>query len=154
VLAHGGVVDKFIGDAIMAVFGVPIQRTTPEAIAEDAIAAVRCAQDMASTLGTLNKQWGIQGLPTAAMRVGIATGTVVTGSLGSSKRLDYTTIGDSVNVAARLESYKKSIDSGICRILINKETHQYIQGQFTTKFIGSVRLKGRQQFTEIYQVLL
>jgi adenylate cyclase len=154
VLAHGGVVDKFIGDAIMAVFGVPIQRTTPEAIAEDAIAAVRCAQDMASTLGTLNKQWRLQGLPTAAMRVGIATGTVVTGSLGSSKRLDYTTIGDSVNVAARLESYKKSIDSGICRILINKETHQYIQGQFTTKFIGSVRLKGRQQFTEIYQVLL
>ncbi|NEQ21279.1 MAG: adenylate/guanylate cyclase domain-containing protein [Microcoleus sp. SIO2G3] len=154
VLAHGGVVDKFIGDAIMAVFGVPIQRTTSEAIAQDAIAAVRCAQDMASTLGTLNKQWRIQGLPTAAMRVGIATGTVVTGSLGSSKRLDYTTIGDSVNVAARLESYKKSVDSGICRILINKETHQYIQGQFTTKFIGSVRLKGRQQFTEIYQVLL
>ena len=154
VLAHGGVVDKFIGDAIMAVFGVPIQRTTPEAIAQDAIAAVRCAQDMEATLGTLNKQWRIQGLPTTAMRVGIATGTVVTGSLGSSKRLDYTTIGDSVNVAARLESYKKSIDSGICRILINKETHQYVQGQFTTKFIGSVRLKGRKQFTEIYQVLL
>src|SRR5919202_2617634 len=152
--AHGGIVDKFIGDAIMAVFGVPIPRTTPEEIAKDAIAAVRCAQVMASTLRTLNRQWRIQGRPTAAMRVGIATGNVVTGSLGSSQRLEYTTIGDSVNVAARLESYGKSIDGDICRILINKETYQHIQGQFPTKFIGEEQLKGRQQSTELYQVLL
>jgi len=154
VRAHGGIVDKFIGDAIMAVFGVPIPRTTQEAIAEDAIAAVRCAQVMASTLEALNQKWQIQGRPTAAMRVGIATGTVVTGSLGSSQRLDYTTIGDSVNVAARLESYDKSIGDGICRILINKETYLHLQGRFPTQFIGSVQLKGRQQLTEIYQVLL
>jgi len=154
VRAHGGIVDKFIGDAIMAVFGVPIPRTTQEAIAEDAIAAVRCAQVMASTLEALNQKWQIQGRPTAAMRVGIATGTVVTGSLGSSQRLDYTTIGDSVNVAARLESYDKSIGDGICRILINKETYLHLQGRFATHFIGSVQLKGRQQLTEIYQVLL
>jgi adenylate cyclase len=109
---------------------------------------------MASTLETLNKQWRIQGRPTAAMRVGIATGTVITGSLGSSQRLDYTTIGDSVNVAARLESYDKSLQNGICRILINKETYQYIQGKFSTKFIGEELLKGRKQPTEIYQVLL
>jgi adenylate cyclase len=56
-------------------------------------------------------------------------------------------------VAARLESYDKSIDGGICRILINKETYQHIQGQFPTKFIGEEQLKGRQQPTEIYQVL-
>ncbi len=154
VRAHGGIVDKFIGDAIMAVFGVPIERTTLEEIAKDAIAAVRCAKAMASTLGILNLQWQIQELPTASMRVGIATGTVVTGSLGNSQRLEYTTIGDSVNVAARLESYNKSIDDGICRILINKETYQYLQGQFSTKFIGKAQLKGRQQPTEIYQVLL
>ncbi len=154
VRGHGGIVDKFIGDAIMAVFGVPIARTTPEEIAKDAIAAVRCAQVMASTLETLNQKWRIQGRPTAAMRVGIATGTVITGSLGSSQRLDYTTIGDSVNVAARLESYDKSLEGGICRILINKETYQYIQGKFSTKFIGEELLKGRKQPTEIYQVLL
>jgi adenylate cyclase len=154
VLAHGGVVDKFIGDAIMAVFGVPIARTTPEEIAKDAIAAVRCAQEMAKALQTLNKQWLLQGRPTTAMRVGIATGTVVTGSLGCSQRVDYTTIGDSVNVAARLESYNKSIDGGICRILINQATYQHIQEQFPTIFIDSVRLKGRTQLTEVYQVLL
>jgi adenylate cyclase len=88
------------------------------------------------------------------MRIGIATGTVITGSLGSSHRLDYTTIGDSVNVAARLESYNRSLEGGICRILINKETYQYIQKKFSTKFIGEEQLKGRQQPTEIYQVLL
>ncbi len=151
--AHGGIVDKFIGDAIMAVFGVPIPRTTVEEIAKDAIAAVGCAQVMASTLELLNQQWLIQGRPTATMRVGIATGAVVTGSLGSAQRLNYTTIGDSVNVAARLESYDKSIEGGICRILINKETYQHIQGKFPTTFIGEAQLKGRKQATEIYQVL-
>lgn len=138
----------------MAVFGVPIPRATQEEIAKDAIAAVRCARFMASTLEALNLQWQNQGRPTAAMRIGIATGTVITGSLGSSHRLDYTTIGDSVNVAARLESYNRSLEGGICRILINKETYQYIQEKFSTKFIGEEQLKGRQQPTEIYQVLL
>lgn len=153
VRSHGGIVDKFIGDAIMAVFGVPIPRTTPEEIAKDAIAAVHCAQVMASTLEVLNQQWQNRGHPTAAARVGIATGTVVTGSLGSVQRLNYTTIGDSVNVAARLESYDKSFDGGICRILISEETYQFIKGQFPTKFIGEEQLKGRKQPTKIYQVL-
>ncbi|MEQ9548172.1 MAG: adenylate/guanylate cyclase domain-containing protein [Coleofasciculus sp. G3-WIS-01] len=79
VLDHDGVLDKFIGDAVMAVFGVPIPSTTPEAIAQDAIAAVRCALNMAAKLEQLNQQWKIQGLPTAAMRVGIATVTVING---------------------------------------------------------------------------
>ncbi|MCL1471847.1 adenylate/guanylate cyclase domain-containing protein [Argonema antarcticum A004/B2] len=154
VLANGGVVDKFIGDAVMAVFGVPIPSTTEDAIANDAKAAVHCALQMGATLELLNELWKTQGRPIVAMRVGIATGTVVTGSLGSSQRLDYTTIGDSVNVAARLESYDKSIDGGLCRILINEETYQYIHGSFVTKLIASVQLKGREQMTPIYQVLL
>ncbi len=88
------------------------------------------------------------------MRVGIATGTVVTGSLGSSQRLDYTTIGDSVNVETRLESDDKSLDGGICRILMNEETYQPIQGKFPTKRLGSVMLKRREQQTAVYQVLI
>jgi adenylate cyclase len=154
VLEHGGIVDKFIGDAIMAVFGVPIPRSTPEAIAIDAQMAVSCALKMATMLQTLNQQWQAQGLPTTAMRVGISTGTVVTGSLGGRYRLDYTTIGDSVNVAARLESYNKAIDGGICRILINEETYQHSQSRFPMQTVGSVQLKGREQPTKIYQVLL
>lgn len=154
VLDHGGVVDKFIGDAVMAVFGVPIKRTTSEEIAQDAIAAVSCALAMAQKLQTLNQEWQRQGYPQTAMRVGIATGDVVTGSLGNSQRLDYTTLGDSVNVAARLESYDKTLDGGICRILINEETYQHLQNQFPTKQIGQVRLKGREQLTAVYQILL
>jgi len=154
VLTHGGVVDKFIGDSVMAVFGVPIPRTTPEAIASDAQQAVCCALAMATTLSSLNHKWHFQGHPSAAMRVGIATGTVVVGSLGSSQRLDYTTIGDSVNVASRLESYDKSIGSGVCRILINEATYRHIQGKFPTQLLGSVLLKGREQPAAIYQVLV
>ncbi len=87
------------------------------------------------------------------MRVGIATGTVVTGSVGSRQRLDYTTIEDSVNIAARLESYDKSLEGGICRILISEETYHHIQGKFPTQFIDSVQLKGRIQPVKIYQVV-
>ncbi|MEQ8466486.1 CHASE2 domain-containing protein [Coleofasciculus sp. E1-EBD-02] len=154
VLDHGGVVDKFIGDAVMAVFGVPIKRTTSEEIDQDAIAAVNCALAMAQKLQTLNQEWQRQGYPQTAMRVGIATGDVVTGSLGNAQRLDYTTLGDSVNVAARLESYDKTLDGGICRILINEETYQHLHNQFPTKQIGQVRLKGREQLTAVYQILL
>ncbi|GET36619.1 adenylate/guanylate cyclase domain-containing protein [Microseira wollei] len=123
-------------------------------IAKDAKAAVRCALEMASALESLNQRWLSQGRPTVTMRVGIATGTVVAGSLGGIHRLEYTTIGDCVNRAARLESFDKSIDGGICRILINKRTYKYIDGHFATHLIGSVQIRGRQRLTTIYQVLL
>lgn len=154
VLEYGGVVDKFIGDAVMAVFGVPIERTTEEEIAADAIAAVSCAVAMAKELRSLNQQWQARGCPIVTMRVGIATGPVVIGSLGSRDREDYTTIGDSVNVAARLESYNKTLEGGICRILISEGTYSYIQDKFPTHFLGSALLKGRQQPVTLYQVLL
>lgn len=154
VLERGGVVDKFIGDSVMAVFGVPLPRFTPEAIAADAVAAVSCALAMAATLKSLNCKWKVRGHPIATMRVGIATGTVVVGSLGSCQRLDYTTIGDSVNVASRLESYDKPIESGSCRILINEGTYKHIQAKFTTQLLGSLLLKGRKQPTTVYQVIL
>lgn len=154
VLEHGGIVDKFIGDAVMAVFGVPIPRTTPEEVAADAVAAVRCAVAMAEKLRSLNQQWQGQGHPMVTMRVGISSGTVVIGSLGSSQREDYTTIGDSVNVAARLESYNKGIEGGICRILISESTFFYVEGLFPTRYLGSTLLKGRQHPVGIYQISL
>lgn len=154
VLDHDGVVDKFIGDAVMAVFGVPIPTTAPEQIATDAQKAVRCALSMGVALKSLNQQWQAQGKPTVAMRVGIATGTVVAGSLGSDKRQSYTIIGDTVNVASRLESYNKLSDNSLCRILIGEGTYRYIQDKFSTKLIGSVLLKGRKQQVKVYQVLV
>jgi adenylate cyclase len=152
ILNHNAVVDKFIGDAIMAVFGVPIAHTDQKDIAQDAHNAVSCAIALSAALESLNQRWQTQGQPTIQMRVGIATGTVVTGSLGGQQRMDYTAIGDSVNVAARLESYDKSIDGGICRILISEETHDLVAGEFSTQSIGTVQLKGRERSTKVYQV--
>lgn len=154
VLDHGGIVDKFIGDSIMAVFGVPIPRQTPEEVAKDAQKAVECAVQMANTLHQLNLKWESKGLPTTSMRVGVSTGMVITGTLGSQQRLDYTTIGDSVNVAARLESFDKSLGSGVCRILISEDTYSLLHDRFSTRVIGNVHLRGRERPTKIYQVLI
>jgi adenylate cyclase len=157
VLDNDAVVDKFIGDAVMAVFGVPIARTSDAEIQADAQNAVKCAVEMAAALAKLNRKWAIEGRPTLQMRVGIATGTVVTGSLGGKQRMDYTAIGDTVNIAARLESFDKSIEGGICRILVSETTYQLAQNQIAArdchaKSIGSVQLKGREQSTPVYQI--
>lgn len=154
VLENGGIVDKFIGDCIMAVFGVPIPRTSEAEIAQDAVQAVGCAVEMGHILNALNQKWESQGRPTVSMRVGIATGLVVTGSLGGEQRLDYTTIGDSVNIASRLESFDKTLGLGVCRILINETTYTYVQDRFPHQFIANVQLKGRTETTKIYQILL
>lgn len=154
VLEYNGMVNKFIGDAVMALFGVPIERTRLAEIAVDAENAVGCALAMADKLRSLNQQWQLSGNPTVAIRIGIATGTVVTGMLGNAQRAEYTALGDTVNIASRLESYDKSLNCGLCRILISEETYQHIKDKFPTKFIGSSQLKGRDQLTQIYQVLL
>jgi adenylate cyclase len=153
VLAHNGVVDKFIGDSIMAVFGVPIARNNEAEVIDDAQRAVACAVEMAATLAALNQKWESQGRPSTSMRVGISTGMVVTGSLGGEQRLDYTTIGDSVNVAARLEGYDKTLEGGVCRILISEDTYVLVKDKFKMKVIDTVQLRGREQPTKIYQVL-
>jgi adenylate cyclase len=159
VLAHGAVVDKFIGDAIMALFGVPIARETEAEVQADAQSAVNCAIGMAQALDLLNAKWQQEGKPTLKMRVGICTGTVVTGSLGGQQRMDYTAIGDTVNIAARLESFDKTIEGGICRILISDTTYDLLNQaagmdqRFRDQSIGSVHLKGREQATQVYQIL-
>ena len=153
VIAHGAVIDKFIGDAIMALFGVPLERSTQAQINQDAEAAIRCSIEMGKALEKLNHKFRSEGRPEVAMRVGIATGSAVTGSLGGKQRMDFTAIGDTVNIAARLESYDKTIDGGMCRILISDTTQTCTEGLFPAQSIGSVQLKGREQPTHVYQIL-
>jgi adenylate cyclase len=100
VMNHGGVVDNYIGDSIKADFGVPLPRTAEAAISQDAVAAVSCALAMERELKRLNTVWQQEKLPTVEMRIGIFTGPVVGGSLGSAQRLKYTTVGDTVNIAS------------------------------------------------------
>lgn len=153
VRANQGIINKFTGDGMLAVFGVPVNRTTPIEVSRDAQQAVECALAMSDRLQQLNQNWQTRGLPTIQMRVGIFTGPIVAGSLGGKDRLEYGVIGDSVNIAARLESYEKSRQTEICRILIAKETLDHLQDKFEVENWGPLVLKGKQQMVDVYRVL-
>lgn len=155
---HHGIVNKYIGDAVMALFGAPLARTDERDIAADAVAAVECALDMGREVARLNPLWAARGLPEISIRVGIYTGSLVAGSLGGTDRLEYTVIGDTVNIASRLESYDKDFtadaDAGrCCRILIGDATLQRLGGRYRTESVGSVAFKGKEERVASYQVI-
>ena len=152
VINHHGIVNKFTGDGIIAVFGIPVPRTTVEEIAKDAENAVNCALAMDEHLLELNSQWHQEGVSEIKMRVGIYTGTVTVGSLGGKNRLEYGVIGDSVNIASRLESFEKERHPGICRILIAQETFKYLDGKFQVEFWGDCYFKGKEIPVGVYLV--
>ena len=158
IMDHGGVVDDYYGDAIKANFGVPFARKNEGENRQDAIHAVTCALAMEREMVKLHHEWQDHQLPTVRMRIGIYTGPVVVGSLGSAQRLKYTTIGDTVNVAARIESLDKQFTSwtmgnGICRILVGESTHQYIEGLWQTQEVGQFSLKGKDTPIIVYRVI-
>src|SRR6476661_19603 len=153
VQAHQGVINKFTGDGMLAVFGVPIPRTTPQEIAEDARLAVSCAVAISSRLPEMNQNWSDRGLPSAKMRVGIFTGPVMVGSLGGTTRLEYGVIGDSVNIASRLESCQKDRQEDTCRILIAEETLLHLDDKFEVESWGALPLKGKEKKVNVYRIL-
>jgi adenylate cyclase len=109
---------------------------------------VNCALAMGKEINRLNTFWQDHNLPTVNMRVGIFTGPVVAGSLGSTQRLKYTTIGDTVNIASRLERFSKDLvgfdfKNSPCRILIGESTLQYLGNQFRVERVGELSLKGK-----------
>jgi len=152
--AHNGQVNKFIGDAIMAVFGVPIPSHTAAEKSRDAINAVDCALAMRQAMEQLRQKWQAEQLPQIRMRVGIFTGPVIVGSLGGKDRQEYAILGDTVNTASRLESFDKTVDAdSACRILIGDATRHYLANQFQTEVVGEVSLKGKQIKIMIYKVI-
>lgn len=157
VMDHHGVVNKYIGDAIMAIFGVPIKRETSEEIANDADLAVQCALGFNNRLRELNAEWAKNGLPTVMMRTGIYTGDLVAGSFGGLLRMEYTVIGDTVNIASRLESFDKEIEKPTfedpCRIIIGQSTWDYVQANYQTKWVGEFQLKGKNKKLNLYKVI-
>lgn len=157
VISHNGMVNKYIGDALMALFGVPVKRETEQEIAQDALHAVECALDFNRRLLELNQQWSSQGLPVVTMRVGIHTGTLVAGSFGGTLRMEYTVIGDTVNIASRLESFDKTIvtptPQNPCRILIGETTYNHVKDFFEIQLVGECQLKGKNKRLKIYNVL-
>ena len=157
VIEHGGVIDDYHGDAIMADFGVPIVRTTEDEIRQDAVNAVSCALAMSEALVQYNRETMARGLPKLRMRVGLASGYVVAGCLGSSQRMKFTVIGDTVNTAARIETMDKesfSTESGDsdCRIMMAESTMRYIADTFEVESAGAVVLRGKAKPVHVYRV--
>ena len=145
VLAHRGTLDKFVGDMIMALFGAPLD---DDSHAEHALQA---AVAMVRELGQLNREWAAAGRATLDIGIGINTGDMVAGNLGSETIMSYTVIGDHVNLAARLESLNKDYDS---RIIVSDATRRQLRGEYDMRPLGSVTVKGKTQSVEIFEVVV
>ncbi len=138
---NGGMVDKLMGDAIMALFGAPVS------LGEDPLRAVQCALDMQRTLVAFNEQQKARGLPPLQMGIGINTGTVIAGNIGSTSRMEYTVIGDNVNIAARLQGL-----AGAGEILISEATWREVEERVEAEALPPMRLKGKNQPVAVYRV--
>ncbi len=148
VLDEGGTIDKFIGDAIMVQFGAPV------AYADHADRALRTAlriQVVASEFaGWMHERFPDRGLPDFAVGVGVHTGPVVIGNIGSEQRTEYTAIGDTVNAASRIESVTKELH---CAILASDETVRACQSQVMTGKTQSVMVKGKSAPLVLHEIL-
>lgn len=143
---RGGVVDKYVGDAVMALFGAPLSHL------DDADRAILAALDMLQVLENLNRKFEQQGLPPLDIGIGINTGRVVAGNMGSQNRLNYTVIGDEVNLASRLESLTKE-KMYATKIIISAATLQAACGAYQTRHLGEVIVKGKTRRTEIFALM-
>ncbi|HEX8440488.1 adenylate/guanylate cyclase domain-containing protein [Archangium sp.] len=141
--AHGGTVNKFIGDAIMATFGAPVP------LADHAERAVRAAVEMLEGMERLNTGFRERGLPELRMGVGVSTGPVVLGTLGTAQRVEYAVIGDTVNTASRLEGLNKELGT---EVLLSASTRQALGPAFPVKALGEVPVKGKAQPVPVFTV--
>jgi len=153
---NGGVVEDYYGDGFKVNFGVPIPRSSPEEIAEDARNAVESALAIAATLNEINRDFQARDLPTCAVRVGIHSDSAVAGSIGSPGHLKYSVVGDVSVTAKRLEStadVDHDVDLEPCRILISERTHELLGDRYETEDVGRVRLKGKRGTVAAHRVL-
>lgn len=142
---HGGTVDKYEGDAIIAFFGEPV------AYEDHALRAVRAAVDMRKALVELKARWEKEGHPRPGleMGVGINSGEVFVGMLGSAQRINYTVIGDTANLAARIQDLTKTY---VWPILISESTYQAVKDEFEAEFADSVVVKGKTAAVNLYKI--
>lgn len=138
---HGGTIDKFVGDCVMVIFGAPVDQSEHEYV------AVRCAIDIQQCVDRLNQKRSPG--PALLMGIGINTGDAVTGCLGSEQRMDYTALGDAVNIAARLESHSTG-----GQIVIGPLTAEAVKGRVPCLSLGFLKLKGKADRVEAFEVVV
>lgn len=144
IFKNGGTLDKFLGDGLMALFGVPYSIEKPEE------RAVRTALEMLDALQVMNRELEAKGMLRLDIGVGINAGPVVAGNIGSSQRHEYTVIGDTVNLAARLEALNKETRT---QILVSASVYDAIRNTFRTRQLGPLRIRGKPEPLEVYAVM-
>ncbi len=143
VFAHRGTVDKFVGDMVMALFGAPLDDP------DHADHAVQTALKMVDELQDLNRRWAVEGRAALDIGIGINTGEMIAGNIGSDTIMSYTVIGDNVNLGARLESLNKDYGT---RILISEATRRQLKGHYDVRALGEVTVKGKTRPVAIFEV--
>ncbi|MBA2458479.1 MAG: FHA domain-containing protein [Gemmatimonadales bacterium] len=141
IFEHGGTLDKFIGDAIMALWGAPIAHE------DDPDRAIRAALAMQHSIEALNRRWAAAGRPTIGVGIGINYGEVFAGNIGSHRRLEYTVIGDAVNVANRI-----CAEAGPSEVLVSEQLLRVAKESFDVDFVPELGLKGKAQVVQVYRV--
>ena len=141
VFKHEGTVDKFIGDGLMIFFGDPLDQD------DHAVRAVKAAVEMQLVVRELRQRWQTLGRLPIKIRIGINTGDVVVGNMGSDKQMDYTVLGKNVNIAARLEA--NAPPEGI---LISESVSNYVKDFAEVKFAGKITVKGIEEEFNTYEV--
>ncbi len=144
IVHYKGTIDKFIGDAVMAFWGAPIPDD------EHALNACRAAIEMQRQLRLLNEEFKAEGLPEIAMRIGINTGNVIAGNMGSDELFDYTVLGDAVNLASRLEGANKTFGTSI---LISGYTLDKAGDKIKTRPLGYITVRGKEEEVEVFELL-
>jgi adenylate cyclase len=150
VFGHQGSIDKFVGDAIMAVWGRMGTSQTPDALREDALNSLNTAVRMRTALQDLNEQWSAQGLPPLALGIGIHQGEAIVGNIGSTSQMQFTAIGDTVNTSARLEGATKQYGVDL---LISETVHEQVKERFVTRSADLVQVKGKTIPVALFTVL-
>jgi adenylate cyclase len=138
---YGGTLDKFMGDAIMALWGAPLGH------ADDPDHALRAAVEMQQAVARLNQRWVSEGRPEIRVGIGINHGEVFAGNIGSHRRLDYTVIGDAVNVAARL-----CAEAGPGEVLVTESVLRIVRETVDYEYLPEMALKGKTQVVQVYRV--
>ncbi len=144
VFRNGGTVDKFVGDMVMALFGAPVDDV------DHADGAVTTAVEMVRELGELNRRWAAEGRVQLDIGIGVNSGDMIAGNIGSSAIMSYTVIGDNVNLGARLESLNKDYKT---RIIISEATRARLGKSYEMRPLGGVVVKGKTRPVEIFEVI-